>query len=134
MTASLNFSLNNSFFGLDDSNVEELTENVAPFIGNTTFRRTDGWHTYRHYTMYEAFEKVSAVFQHRGAVRPLRRRPWSTAAWPVSQPRCSLPFGLDTLVVNAGGSILRRHCVQRYGYSRGRPACGAGRTSILAEF
>jgi iron complex transport system substrate-binding protein len=53
----------NSFFGLEESDVEELTENVAPFIGNTIFRRTDPWHTYRYYTMYEAFEKVAQVFQ-----------------------------------------------------------------------
>ncbi|KOX96574.1 MULTISPECIES: ABC transporter substrate-binding protein [Halorubrum] len=55
--------LNNSFFGLDESDVTELTENVAPFIGNTIFRRTDSWHDYRYYTMYEAFEKVAEIFQ-----------------------------------------------------------------------
>jgi len=55
--------LNNSFFGLEESDVEELRENVAPFIGNTIFRRTDPWHTYRYYTMYEAFEKVAQIFQ-----------------------------------------------------------------------
>jgi iron complex transport system substrate-binding protein len=52
----------NSFFGLEESDVEELTGNVAPFVGNTIFRRTDPWHTYRYYTMYEAFEKVAQVF------------------------------------------------------------------------
>jgi len=36
---------------------------VAPFLGNTVFRRTDPWHDYRYYTMYEAFEKVAQVFQ-----------------------------------------------------------------------
>ena len=55
--------LNNSFFGLEQSDVEELTTNVAPFIGNTIFRRTDPWHTYRYYTMYGAFEKVARIFQ-----------------------------------------------------------------------
>jgi iron complex transport system substrate-binding protein len=54
--------LENSFFGLEASDVEELTENVAPFVGNTIFRRTDPWHTYPYYTMYEAFEKVARVF------------------------------------------------------------------------
>jgi len=53
--------INNSFFGLDGSDVEELAENVAPFVGNTIFRRTDEWHTYRYYTLYEAFEKVAEV-------------------------------------------------------------------------
>jgi iron complex transport system substrate-binding protein len=55
--------LNNSFFGLEESDVAELTENVAPFIGNTIFRWTDSWHTYPYYTMYEAFEKVAQVFR-----------------------------------------------------------------------
>lgn len=55
--------LNNSFFGLDESDVTELTENVAPFVGNANFRRTDTWHDYRYYTMYEAFEKVAEIFQ-----------------------------------------------------------------------
>ena len=55
--------LNNSFFGLDEGDVEELTENVAPFVGNAVFRRTDPWHDYRYYTMYEAFEKVAELFR-----------------------------------------------------------------------
>ena len=55
--------LKNSFFGLEGADLDELTENVAPFIGNTIFRRTDPWHTYRYYTMYEAFEKVAQIFQ-----------------------------------------------------------------------
>jgi len=53
--------VNNGFFGLDESDVEELTANVAPFVGNTVFRRTDGWHDYRYYDLYEAFEKVAQV-------------------------------------------------------------------------
>ena len=56
---------NNSFFGLEEADVEELTERVAPFLGNVIFRRTDPWHDYRYYTMYEAFEKVAAVYQER---------------------------------------------------------------------
>jgi len=55
--------VSNSFFGLEQADVEELTEGVAPFIGNTIFRRTDEWHSYRYYTMYEAFEKVAQIFQ-----------------------------------------------------------------------
>jgi len=55
--------VNNSFFGLGASDVEELTGNVAPFIGNVIFRRTDEWHTYRYYTLYGAFEKVAQIHQ-----------------------------------------------------------------------
>jgi len=54
--------LNNSFFGLDRGDVEEVTESVAPFVGNTIFRRTDPWHDYRYYDMYGAFRKVAEVF------------------------------------------------------------------------
>lgn len=53
----------NSFFGLEKTDIEELSDNVAPFIGNANFRRTDSWHSYRYYTMYEAFRKVAEVFQ-----------------------------------------------------------------------
>jgi iron complex transport system substrate-binding protein len=55
--------VNNGFFKLDESDIEELTENVAPFFGNLIFRRTDQWHDYRYYSMYEAFEKVAQVHQ-----------------------------------------------------------------------
>lgn len=55
--------INNSFFGLDAEDIDELRANVGPFIGNSIFRRTDDWHTYRYYTLYEAFEKVAAIFQ-----------------------------------------------------------------------
>jgi iron complex transport system substrate-binding protein len=53
----------NQFFGLSESDVETVGEEVGPFIGNTIFRRTDSWHDYRYYTMYEAFEKVAEIFQ-----------------------------------------------------------------------
>ncbi|MFC4356794.1 ABC transporter substrate-binding protein [Halobium salinum] len=54
---------NNSFFGLEAADVDAIAEEVGPFVGNTIFRRTDEWHDYRYYTMYEAFEKVAQVFQ-----------------------------------------------------------------------
>jgi iron complex transport system substrate-binding protein len=55
----------NDFFGLDESDVEQIVSTVGPFFGNAIFRRTDTWHDYRYYTMYDAFEKVAAVFQER---------------------------------------------------------------------
>lgn len=54
---------NNAFFGLEESDVEEIESGIAPFLGNTIFRRTDEWHDYEYYTMYEAFEIVSQVYQ-----------------------------------------------------------------------
>ncbi|MFC7078841.1 ABC transporter substrate-binding protein [Halorussus caseinilyticus] len=55
--------VSNSFFGLQQKDVDQIVEQVGPFVGNTIFRRTDKWHDYRYYTMYEAFEKVAEVFQ-----------------------------------------------------------------------
>jgi|AntDeeMinimDraft_5_1070356.scaffolds.fasta_scaffold00134_9 iron complex transport system substrate-binding protein len=54
--------VNNAFFGLERKDVDAVASDVGPFVGNTIFRRTDGWHDYRYYTMYEAFEKVAQVF------------------------------------------------------------------------
>lgn len=54
---------NNEAFGLDESDVEEIDANIAPFFGNTVFRQTDEWHDYEYYTLYEAFEIVSQVFE-----------------------------------------------------------------------
>ncbi|MCH7659032.1 MAG: ABC transporter substrate-binding protein [Euryarchaeota archaeon] len=54
---------NNEAFGLDESDIEEIDTNVSPFLGNTIFRRTDEWHDYEYYSMYEAFEIVSQVYR-----------------------------------------------------------------------
>lgn len=53
---------NVSFFGLESGDITDLSESVGPFVGNTVFRRTDSWHDYRYYSMYETFEKVAQVF------------------------------------------------------------------------
>ena len=53
--------INNTAFGLEASDVDEITENVSPFIGNSIFRRSDDWHDYEYYTLYEAFEKVAEI-------------------------------------------------------------------------
>ncbi|SDK40621.1 ABC transporter substrate-binding protein [Natronorubrum texcoconense] len=57
-----NWLEHNAAFGLDADDVSEIEEYVAPFVGNTIFRRTDEWHDYEYYTLYEAFEKVAQVF------------------------------------------------------------------------
>ncbi|SER43126.1 ABC transporter substrate-binding protein [Natrinema salaciae] len=54
-----------NWFDWDEADVEEIASTVAPFVGNLIFRRSDGWHDYRYYTLYEAFEKVAEVFQQR---------------------------------------------------------------------
>lgn len=67
-----NWLTNNSFFGLERSDIDDIRKNVGPFVGNTIFRRTDPWHDYRYYTMYEAFEKVARVFQRQDRFEAFR--------------------------------------------------------------
>lgn len=57
-----NFILNR-FKGLDRKDIERIGENVGPFFGNSIFTRGYKWHDYRYYTLYEAFEKLSKLFQ-----------------------------------------------------------------------
>ncbi|WP_200530361.1 ABC transporter substrate-binding protein [Halorubrum sp. LN27] len=54
-----------NWFDWGEDDVAELRDNVAPFFGNLIFRRSDGWHDYRYYTLYEAFERVAAAFDER---------------------------------------------------------------------
>ncbi|MFA9415954.1 ABC transporter substrate-binding protein [Natrinema sp. HArc-T2] len=56
-----NFMINRLGWTQDD--VDEITQTVAPFVGNTIFSASYDWHDYPRYTLYEAFEKVAAVFQ-----------------------------------------------------------------------
>ncbi|WP_018258905.1 ABC transporter substrate-binding protein [Halomicrobium katesii] len=60
------------FQAWDQRDLEEIRSNVAPFIGNVIFRRTDSWHDYRYYSLYEAFEKVAEVFQERDRFEAIR--------------------------------------------------------------
>ncbi|OIB58233.1 ABC transporter substrate-binding protein [Natrialba sp. SSL1] len=48
-----------------EADVESIEHGVAPFIGNTIFSRSYGWHDYEYYSLYEAFEKIAEVFQER---------------------------------------------------------------------
>ena len=54
-----------NWFDWGQNDVEEIAANVGPFLGNLVFRRSDEWHGYRYYTLYEAFEKVAEAFQER---------------------------------------------------------------------
>ncbi|WP_222920313.1 ABC transporter substrate-binding protein [Natrinema sp. SYSU A 869] len=58
-----NFMINRLQWSRDE--VDEITRTVAPFVGNTVFSVSYDWHDYRHYELYEAFEKVATVFQER---------------------------------------------------------------------
>ncbi|QPV63828.1 ABC transporter substrate-binding protein [Halosimplex litoreum] len=65
-------ALTDWFQAWDQSDLEEIRGNVAPFLGNVIFRRTDDWHDYRYYTLYDAFEKVAAVVQERERYEAIR--------------------------------------------------------------
>ncbi|WP_050032961.1 ABC transporter substrate-binding protein [Halorubrum halophilum] len=54
-----------NWFDWGEDDVAEIRDNVAPFFGNLIFRRSDGWHDYRYYTLYEAFERVATAFDER---------------------------------------------------------------------
>ncbi|SDZ77937.1 iron complex transport system substrate-binding protein [Haloplanus vescus] len=58
-----------NWFDWDPADVDEIATNVAPFVGNLIFRRSDEWHDYQYYTLYEAFETVAEVFQAQARYR-----------------------------------------------------------------
>ncbi|MFC6961591.1 ABC transporter substrate-binding protein [Halocatena marina] len=57
-----NFILNR-FKGMDRNDIDGITKNVGPFFGNSIFSQGYKWHDYPYYTLYEAFEKLSKMFQ-----------------------------------------------------------------------
>ena len=65
--------INNGYFGLEAKDIDRIADGVAPFLGNTIFRRTDEWHDYRYYSMYEAFEKVAEVYREKETFEAFRR-------------------------------------------------------------
>lgn len=62
--------LSNRVENFDEEDIEEITSNISPFIGNAIFSRQYSWHDgYPYYTMYEAFEKMAEVFQEQDRYR-----------------------------------------------------------------
>ncbi|WP_049971716.1 ABC transporter substrate-binding protein [Haladaptatus cibarius] len=61
-----------NWFDWSETDVEEITTNVGPFVGNLIFRREDDWHDYRYYTLYEAFEKIAQLFGEGGRYRAFK--------------------------------------------------------------
>lgn len=56
--------LQNRFDGWDQTDVDEVSEQIGPFFGNSIFSTGYTWHSeYRYYSLMEAFEKLAAVFQ-----------------------------------------------------------------------
>jgi len=55
--------LTNRFRGWDESDVDEIREEIAPVFGNCIYAQHYPWHDdYRYYTLYEGFEKLAQVF------------------------------------------------------------------------
>jgi len=53
-------------FQWSESDVADIERDVGPFFGNSIFSRSYSWHDeYRYYSLYEAFEKLAAVFGQR---------------------------------------------------------------------
>jgi len=85
-------------FGMDDSDIEFVTDRAGPFLGNTVFRRTDAWHDYEYYTLYEAFEKVAQVVQQQDRYDAIRSfhddfLEEIEAGVPTDGPRAALVWG-----------------------------------------
>ena len=105
-----NFMINRLGWSQDD--VDRVARNVAPFVGNTIFSASYDWHDYSRYTLYEAFEKVAAVFQERERYEAFERlhedvianvqsrlpdeRPTVAVLVPASQqPEAFYPYLID---------------------------------------
>jgi iron complex transport system substrate-binding protein len=106
-------TLTDWFEAWDQSDLEEIRQNVAPFLGNVIFRRTDEWHDYRYYSLYEAFEKVAEVVDERERFEAIREihdelvadvqarlpapddRPNAALVWGGEQPDEFFPYRLS---------------------------------------
>jgi iron complex transport system substrate-binding protein len=104
--------LANRFKGWEQADIAELRKRVAPYFGNTIFSREYPWHSYRYYTLYEAFGKLAEVFDrqdryrqfasvHEGVVNDVRSqlpaegdRPSVAVVYPqpVDEPEAFLPY------------------------------------------
>jgi iron complex transport system substrate-binding protein len=62
-----------NWFDWSDDDIAEISEQVAPFLGNMIFRRSDSWHDYRFYTLYEAFEKIAELFQEQDRYKAFKQ-------------------------------------------------------------
>jgi iron complex transport system substrate-binding protein len=93
-------ALTDWFQAWKQTDLDEVRENVAPFLGNVIFRRTDSWHEYRYYSLYEAFEKVAEVFQERARFEAITSMHEDLVATvqsrlpaPDERPNAALVFG-----------------------------------------
>jgi len=60
-----------NYLSLDDSDIEEISQNVAPFFGSW-MRRPQFSEAYPYYTLYEGTERIAAVFQQEARYTALK--------------------------------------------------------------
>jgi len=97
-----NFLLNRGQWAQKD--VDEIATNVGPFFGNSSFSRSYPWHEdYRYYSLMEAFEKLSAVFQRTDRYEAIEQvhADFQAALAPVVPARSERP---EVAVVWGSGS------------------------------
>ncbi|MEY7849980.1 ABC transporter substrate-binding protein [Natrarchaeobius sp. A-rgal3] len=95
------------------ADIDEIEAHVAPFFGNTIFSGSYPWQDYERYTLYEAFEKLAAVFRERERYEAFERlhdevrseirsrlpdeRPEIAVVLPRSDPpETFIPFVIDS--------------------------------------
>jgi len=99
----------------DQADIDQIESAGTPFFGNSIFSRGYEWHDYEYLTLYEAFEKLAAVFQERERyeafdalhdefqsevdeiVPPEGERPSVAIMWPqpVDEPTAFSPYLID---------------------------------------
>ena len=110
-----NFLLNR-YKGWKQQDIDEIENQIAPFFGNSIFSRGYDWHEdYRYYSLYDAFEKLSQVFQQEERYEAFStlhddvqanvsdvvpsnasQRPNVAIVWPVSEePEEFYPYLID---------------------------------------
>lgn len=100
---------------LSRSDIDQIEAAGTPFFANSIFTRGYDWHDYRYLTLYEAFEKLAAVFQEKARyeafvslhdafqravndiVPPAGERPSVAIMWPspTEEPEQFLPYLID---------------------------------------
>ncbi|WP_425492913.1 ABC transporter substrate-binding protein [Natrinema amylolyticum] len=68
MAADIHFMEPNqliNWYGWSEADVADIESATGPFLGNFIRRRSDDWHDYRYYDLYEAFELLAEVFRER---------------------------------------------------------------------
>ncbi|UPV76778.1 ABC transporter substrate-binding protein (plasmid) [Halorussus limi] len=86
------------------SDIDEISTQVAPFFGNSIFSRGYAWHeNYRYYTLYQAFEKLSKVFQRQKRFEAFEKlhEEFQSSLAPVVPARKKRP---EVAVVWGGGN------------------------------